>query len=58
MLKKRKKLKERKRGEKKKYLKRILTVYFKTFVRADGRGAIGITKNIHDYSWRREEWRK
>ena len=46
------KLNEEKEG-KNKFCKIILAIYFMTYITADERG--GITKNIQDYSWWREE---
>ena len=49
------KIHKKERVEKKYYLKRILAVYFMTFTRVHERWGKGITKNIQDYIWRREE---
>ena len=49
---------KRKRGEEKNFKKRILTVYFVTYSKADERGGKGITKNIQDFSWQREDCEK
>ena len=46
------KLNEEKEG-KNKFCKIFLAIYFMTYITADERG--GITKNIQDYSWWREE---
>ena len=52
--------KERKRGKKNITLKkkRILAEYFMTYNRVHERGGKGITKNIQDNIWQREEWGK
>ena len=52
---KRKKKREEKYNFKK---KRILAEYFMTYNRVHERGGKGITKNIQDNIWQREEWGK
>ena len=52
------KTKKKKEGRKNKMLRRILAEYFMTYSRVHERGRKRITKNIQDYSWRREEWSK